>query len=303
MPNEPQPSRKRRPVKRERSENLEDEPARKPRRRRAPEAAEEALEEAAPEFRPEELEGAERTKDGLIRVREDADATGKRKTASTRKRKPGKGQGAAADDDDDAETSWVKSLGIADYIGLAASFAILLGLAGMLLSWMYGEDWGEGLDLPDPVPETPVAGNLFKVTSIESYWRPRTDDDRAPSSEVIIPEVVIKVEPAGSQGFLSVLFMDASGTMSADSGNLTLSGGSITVRENEGRQTAPNTFTFTSTKGFQSEPEFRTYLSMEHDEDWTIEIVETTEFGSSDSKRLAYFEIARKAFKEDKGGE
>jgi hypothetical protein len=250
----------------------EPEPER-PRRRKAPESAPAKTEE---EFRPEDLEGAELTKDGLIRVKEGAGP-----------KKPGR--------DDKQKETWLKSLGMVDYIGLAASLAILIGLAGTLLTWMYGQDWGEGLDRPEIVPEVPAAGNLFKVTSIESYWRRRIDTDRAHESEIIIPEISIEVEAVGSDGFLSVLFLDPSGAMSADAGNLKLSGGQLSVGQNEGRQDGPNRFTFTSTKGFTFEPEFRSYISLEQKKHWTIEIVETKEYGGSDSKRLAYFEIAKDA--------
>ncbi|MDA0814855.1 MAG: hypothetical protein O3C21_20950, partial [Verrucomicrobia bacterium] len=242
---------------------------------KAPESAPAEEEE---QFRPEDLEGAELTKDGLIRVKEGAGP-----------KKP--------DKDDKQKEPWLKSLGVVDYIGLAASLAILVGLAGTLLTWMYGEDWGEGLDRPDVVPELPVAGNLFKVTSIESYWRRRIDTDRVHDSEIIIPEITIEVEAVGSDGFLSVLFLDPSGTMSADAGNLKLAGGQLSVGENEGRQDGPNRFTFTSTRGFTFEPEFRSYISLEQKKRWAIEIVEKTEYGGKveDSKRLAYFEIAKDA--------
>jgi hypothetical protein len=271
-------------------EPAEKAPPRKKPARKEPEAAEptpkpekkRSKPEPEPEeeenFRPEELEGAERTKDGLIRVKEGAP----RKSENVNKEGKGK-------------QSWVQSLGIADYIGLAASLAIFIGLASMLLTWMYGQEWGAGPDRADAVPELPVAGKLFKVTSIDSYWRRRADTDRAPNSEIIIPEVTIEVEAVGSTGYLSILFLEPSGTMSADPGNLTLDGGQISVRENEGRQDGPKKFTFTSTKGYTFEPEFRSYISLEEMEPWTIEIVETQEFGSDDSKRLAFFEIARDA--------
>ncbi|MEZ5326716.1 MAG: hypothetical protein R3F19_16845 [Verrucomicrobiales bacterium] len=266
---EPEPAPRRKIRREVAAEEPAPEPER-PQRKREPAPAEKK------EFRPEDLEGAERTKDGLIRVKEGAEP-----------KKPAK--------DEKKKEPWLKSLGLADYIGLAASLAILVGLAATLLTWMYGQDWGEGLDRPDFVPEVPAAGNLFKVTSIDSYWRRRVDTDRAHESEIIIPEVTIEVEAVGSDGFLSVLFQDPSGAMSADAGNLRLSGGQLSVGENEGRQDGPNRFTFTSTKGFTFEPEFRSYISLEQKDHWTIEIVETKEYGGSDSKRLAYFEIAKDA--------
>lgn len=247
-------------------------------KRRKPETKKKvAAEKAAEEFRPEDLEGAEKTKDGLIRVKEGAP-----------KKK-------ADDENGKVKEPWLKSLGVVDYIGLAASLAILAGLAGMLLTWMYGQEFGSDLDRPEPVPELPAVGELFKITSIESYWRRRVDTDRAPGSEIIIPEVTIEVEAVGSEGFLSVFFLDPTKTMSADPGNLILSGGQIAVRENEGVQEGPNRFTFTSTKGFSFEPEFRSYISLEEMKPWAIEIVETREYGSDNDKRLAFFEIARDA--------
>lgn len=232
----------------------------------------------AADFRPEEIEGAERTKDGLIRVKE-----GGRKKSGTASRK------------NKENMPWLKSLGTLDYIGLAASLAILIGLAGMLLSWMYGEEWGNGKDRPLPVAEVPAVGELFKLTSVESYWRRRADSDRAASSELILPEVIIEVEPVATSGFLSVFFQDPSGKMSADPGNLRMENGKIIVNANEGRELGPNRFIFTSTKGYSFEPEFRSYISVEGIKNWSIEIVETKEYGGADSKRLAYFEIARDA--------
>ena len=110
------------------------------------------------------------------------------------------------------------------------------------------------------------------------------------------PEITIEVEAVGRDGFLSVLFLDPSGTMSADAGNLKLVGGQLSVGENEGKQDGPNRFTFTSTKGFSFEPEFRSYISLEQRSMGDRDRGENRYGGKvEDSKRLAYFEIAKDA--------
>ena len=250
-----------------------------------PEQSVSSGEEVTEDVPDDQMEGVTRKKDGTVRVKEGArEKTAKKAAAEQNHKEP-----------------WLKSLGMVDYIGLGASAAILIGLFGMLLTWMNADDWGANLDLPDPKLDLPATGKIFKVTDVETYWRLRRDTDRAQDTQKILPEIKLKVEALQGTGVLSVFFRDPSGKMSADPGNIHLSGGQLSVNENEGSRDSDGMFTFTSTKGFAFEPAFRSYIDMEEHDFWSIEIVESPKIGDRENtKRVAFFRIEQEARLKDK---
>ena len=168
----------------------------------------------------------------------------------------------------------------AELLGIIGSLVILVGfvifLSRMLSTDLVDASANDPKDL-DKV-DTPIAGEVLTLKSVQSTWRPLRDDDRTDKKNEVLPEVTIVTAPAaGSPGFLKVQFRNPEGTISGD----------VKTTKIEGETTE----SIYGTQGIADETAFVSYKFGAGEGSWSVEILESSEYGSGDWKRLAFFTV------------
>ena len=182
---------------------------------------------------------------------------------------------AASEKNDDAKKRTPVEL-----LGLVGSVVILVGfvvfLSRMLSTDLVDASANDPEDLDDL--NVPVAGEFITLKSVESIWRPLREDDRTDKKNKVLPEVSIVTAPAaGKPGFLKVQFRTPEGEITGDVKTIKIEG--ETTEEIYG------------TRGIADETAFVSYKFGAGEGSWSVEILEGSDYGSADWKRLAFFTV------------
>ncbi|MDB4673675.1 hypothetical protein OAF27_02560 [Verrucomicrobiales bacterium] len=174
-----------------------------------------------------------------------------------------------------------------ELLGLIGSAAILIGfivfLSRMLSTDLVDASANDPIDLDDV--DQPIAGEFIALKSLESTWRPLREDDRTNKENKVLPELTIIAAPAaGNPGFMKVQFRTPEGEISGDVKTLKIEG--------------ETTESIYGTQGIADETAFVSYKFGAGEGSWSIEILESSDYGSGDWKRLAFFTVPN-ALKKD----
>ena len=174
-----------------------------------------------------------------------------------------------------------------ELLGIVGSVVILIVfvifLSRMLSTDLVDASANDPADLDDV--SQPVAGEVITLKSLESTWRPLREDDRTNKENEVLPEVTITAAlAAGTPGFMKVQFRTPEGEISGDVKTIKIEG--------------ETTESIYGTQGIADETAFVSYKFGAGEGSWSVEILESSDYGSEDWKRLAFFTVPN-ALKKD----
>ncbi len=167
-----------------------------------------------------------------------------------------------------------------ELLGLAGSAAILIAFIYFLFHMLSTDlvDASANAPLDLETLDTPISGEFITLKSLQSTWRPLREDDRTDKRNKVLPEVTITAaQAAGTPSFMKVQFRTPEGEISGDVKTIKI--------ESE------STEAIYGTRGIADETAFVSYKFGAGKGNWSVEILESSDYGSGDWKRLAYFTV------------
>jgi hypothetical protein len=186
----------------------------------------------------------------------------------------------------------VRRLGPAERLSLVAFVVISLIGAVFFFKFLYRGKPDSPQERPLHSLPGPIRGELVTLREVEYYWRDRTTEDRGRSGFAVLPEVLLKLDPATSKaGYVRVEFSDGDGRLRGDVVTVKFENGKfVDSRRGERLQADGVEVALACTEGFPSFTLFQAYLGNQ-DPRWTVRIEEGPDYSNGPWKTLGFVEI------------
>jgi hypothetical protein len=174
-----------------------------------------------------------------------------------------------------------RGFGPVEWAALGGFAAVALISAILFFKFLYAHPAPtQGGGLPDRFA-LPLAGSLVRLSGVDAGWRERVDGDKAQPEEVVLPMILLALDPAqASTGFVRVEFVDQDEKIRGDILTVAIEGGRFKdggrgeVLEEGGLK-----LRLAGTVGFRTHALFSSYMAGEEPR-WSVRVKEGGDYSN-----------------------